>query len=234
MPSGGVTAKGAGVNAIKSLVCCLLLSACFTPEQRFDDFVERKKVLAADAGMGDEDADIPGNDQPLTAEQVAGTYLYAISTPLNPAQPVVYLAEVEATPAQDDFLDIRIRQRPLAIADRKTPVGDWSDWTAAQLEPVGTYETPPITTVVPAAANTFGLPLTTTISFKGRFQNPATPDMPDAKVEFFCGTASGLVEGLNVPLDGSTFASSRIADPADTSSYPPVYINCNKDLAAPL
>lgn len=225
------------VKAIKehAILCCLGVAACFTPEERFDDFVAAKRELAVDAGTGGEDAGgMTGNSEPLKAEQVTGSYLYAVSTPASPTQPTVYLTEVEAMPAMDDYLDVRIRQRPLAIADRKTPVGEFSEWLSMVVEPVGTYETPPITTVVPPAANSFGLPLTTTIAFKGTFFNPATDDMPEAKVEFFCGTATGVVEGLNLPLDGSTFAASRIPDPADTSTYPAVVINCNKDPAAPL
>ncbi len=222
------------MNPAKPILLGLTLTGCFAPEQRFDDFVEDKKQLAADAGTDASDAGEPGNTQPLTAEQVTGTYSYAISTPVDPTKPTVYLTEVEASPATGDFLNVRIRQRPLAFADRKTPVGAFSEWTTTRVEPTGTYQSPSITTVVPAAANSFGLPLTTTIVFTGLFVNPGTPEMSDAKVEFFCGTATGVVEGLNLPLDGSTFAASRIPDPADTSTYPEVVINCNKDPAAPL
>ncbi|HEX6239683.1 MAG TPA: hypothetical protein VFZ61_02270 [Polyangiales bacterium] len=212
----------------------VVLAGCFTPEERFDEFIDRKKALVSDAGS-ETDADAgQGNEQPLTAEQVAGSYLYAVSTPVDPTKPVVYLAEVEASPAADDQLDVRIRQQPLAIVDRKTPVGDFSEWTSMVVSPTGTYETEPMTLVVPPAANSFGIQLTTIIAFQGTFLNPATPDDPDAKVDFFCGTATGMVAGLNLSLDGSTFSASRIPDPEDTSSYPDVVINCNRDPAAPL
>ncbi len=219
------------VNPSKPLLLLLTCSACFDPAGKFDDFVTAKEKLAVDAG-GDTGGE-PGNAEPLKAEQVPGAYLYAISTPTNPAQPTVYLAEVEASQVGDG-LEVRIRQRPLAIADRKTPVGDFSDWMTNVVDASGAYESPAITTVVPAAANAFGLELTTTVTFRGRLVNPATAEMPDAKVEFFCGTATGVVEGLNLSLDGSTFAAVRIPDPADTSTYPAVVINCNKDPAAPL
>jgi len=216
------------------LIVGLTLAACFTPEERFDDFVEAKKELTADAGGSAGDASGGGNSEPLKAEQVVGSYSYAISTPVSPTQPTVYLAEVEATPGAGDALNVRLRQRPLSIMDRVTPVGDFSEWADLVVQPTGLYTTPPITTVVPAAANSFGLPLTTTITFTGMFQNPATPAMPDAKVEFFCGTATGTVKEFGLSLDGSTFAASRIPNPADTSTYPAVVINCNKDPAAPL
>jgi len=225
---------GVSVNPAKPILFGLALTACFAPEQRFNDFVDDKKQLAADAGADAGDAGEPGNTEPLTAEQVTGTYSYAISTPVDPTKPTVYLTEVEASPARDDSLNVRIRQRPLSFADRTTPVGEFSEWTTTLVEPTGTYVSPPITTVVPAAANSFGLPLTTTIVFAGVFVNPGTPEMPDGNVEFFCGTATGVVEGLNLPLDGSTFAASRISDPTDTSTYPDVVINCSKDPAAPL
>jgi hypothetical protein len=225
------------VHSFKPILCglsCLSLAACFSPEERFDDFVAAKKEIAPEAGVGGDDGGGIDNTEPLTAEQIGGSYLYAIATPIAPTQPVVYLAELEATPAMDGKLEVRLRQQPLAIADRKTPVGDFSEWIAMEVFPSGVYESPPITTVVPAAANSFGLALTTTITFRGTFVNPATAEMPDAKVEFFCGTATGIVEGLNLPLDGTTFAASRIPDPSDTSTYPDVVINCSKDPAAPL
>lgn len=216
-----------------SLVAGVVLAACFTPEELFDDFLDAKRQLAADAGTGGDDAG-QANEQPLTAEQVTGSYSYAIATPVDPTQPVVYLAEVEATPAPDDSLEVRMRQRPLAIADRTTPVGEFSDWTTMLVDSTGAYESPPITTQVPAAANSFGLPLTTTIVFTGRFINPASAEQPDAEVEFFCGAATGMVEGIGLSLEGSTFAASRIPDPDDSSTYPDVVINCNQDPAAPL
>ncbi len=215
-----------------ALICLLLAHpACFKPEDRFNDFVAAERKLASDAGS--DASQVPGNAEPLQAEQVTGSYLYAISTPTNPAQPTVYLAEVEAS-QQGDQLQMRIRQRPLAIADRKTPVGDFSDWSTMLVDANGTYQSPPITTVVPPAANPFGLALTTTVTFTGMIPNPATADMPNAPVAFFCGTATGSVEGLNLSLDGSTFAAVRIPDPTNTSTYPAVVINCNKDPAAPL
>lgn len=222
----------ASVTIRFALICVLVTySACFNPEARFNDFVSAERKLASDAG--NDAGQVPGNAEPLQAEQVIGSYLYAISTPTNPAQPTVYLAEVEAT-QQGDQLQMRIRQRPLAISDRKTPVGDFGDWSTMLVDANGTYQSPPITTVVPPAANPFGLALTTTITFTGMIPNPATADMRNVPVPFFCGTATGSVEGLNLSLDGSTFAAARIPDPTNTSTYPNVVINCNKDPAAPL
>lgn len=217
-----------------AIVGCLILSGCFAPRDRFDNFVEAKKNL--DAGGVDDGGDGQGpiNSEPVTAEQITGTYLYAISTPVDPKQPLVYLAEFDASPAMDGLIEVRLRQRPLAIKDRKTPVGEFSEWISAEVNPTGTYETPSMTTVVPPEANSFGLPLTADIRFKGTFANPATAEMPDAKIEFFCGTATGTVQGLNLPLDGTTFAALRLDHPEDTSSYPDVLINCSKDPAAPL
>lgn len=222
------------MNAFTTIGCALFFSACFSPEDRFNDFIALKKSAASDAGGEPEEGGAPGEGEPLTAEQVTGTYLYAISTPIDPTHPIVYLAEFEASPGMGDALAVRLRQRPLSITDRQTPVGEFSDWIDAAVEPTGTYQTPPITTEVPAAANTFGLPLTATVQFEGTFRNPATPEMPQAKVEFFCGTAMGKVEGVGLSLDGSTFAASRIPNPDDPSTYPEVLLNCSKQPAAPL
>lgn len=223
--------KGVRVQPTKGLLLSLALSACIEPKDRFDEFVAEKTRLAPEAGI--DAGEVAGNTTPLSAEQVTGTYLYAVSTPANPSQPTVYLAEVEASELGEQ-LEVRMRQRALSVTDRKTPVGEFSEWITQLLDPAGSYQSPSITTVVPPEANPFGLALTTTITFTGTFRNPASAEMPDAKVEFFCGTATGLVEGLNLSLDGSTFAALRIPDPANPDSYPAVVINCNRDPAAPV
>jgi hypothetical protein len=219
------------VNLRQLAALCGMCTACFDPNEKFQDFVDAKKALATDAGT----TTPGGNTVPLLASQVDGVYLYAVSTPAAPLQPTVYLAEVEGTQTGTQ-LSVRIRQQPLSKLDRATPVGDWSEWLTTDVDVAGKYETGPILTVVPAAANSV-LPLDTTteISFSGLFVNPSTPDMMEAKVQLFCGTGAGrAISPIALDLTGTTFAATRITDPADPSSYPAVVINCNMDPAQPL
>lgn len=213
---------------------CVVCASCFAPEDKFDDFVEAKREIAPEAGSGGPGGDA-GSGIPLKADQISGTYYYAVSIPLSPSLPTVYLAQVEASDA-GDMLSVRIRQRPLSKTDRKTPVGEWSEWQTNLVSPVGSYMSPAISTTVPAAANAVtGTDSETEIAFEGTFINPATESMPDAKVEFFCGTGSGqATKPLFIPLNGATFAAQRLDTPDDPSTYPPVVINCNKDPARPL
>jgi hypothetical protein len=175
-----VARKGTSVNPIKLIPLCILGAACFAPEDKFDDFVEQRRESLGDAGSSQSDAG--ENGEPLKAEQITGTYLYAVSVALEPSLPTVYLADISARQIGDQ-LEVTIRQQPLS---------------------------------------------TTETTFTGTFVNPGTADDPDAKLQFFCGTMSGkAITPFTIPLDGSTFAASRIENPDDPSSYPRVLIDCN-------
>jgi hypothetical protein len=211
-------------------IALLTLSmSCADPSARFDEFVERddqareKQGPEPDAGGPSEGFVLP------TAEQSRGTFLLAISTPLGPTQPVVSLLEVEADD-KDGKLELRLRYKPLAAADRKTPVGDFNDWQTILVNADGTFKGETFHASTPGSANPLGgTPLEADLSLQGK---PASNVKPGETVDFLCGDVTGTVfVGLALPLAGSTFTAARIKDPAN---YPPVTINCSMTPAAAL
>lgn len=215
------------MNPIKVFPLCALLAACFAPEEKFDDFLRDRLAKLGDAGMSNPEGD-GGNSVPLRAEQLEGTYLYAVSVALAPSLPTVYLAEVKAEQVGEQ-LAVTIRQRPLSKDDWRTPVGDYGEPRSDLVPATGSYTSELVVSVVPAAANAVtGADSRTETVFTGRFDNPATPDDPDAKLQFFCGTMTGeATSPLMIDLSGSTFAATRIPDVDDPDSYPRVVINCD-------
>lgn len=214
------------MNPIKVIPLCILGAACFAPEDKFNDFVDQRRASLGDAGTGT-DGQV-GNEAPLRAEQLDGTYLYAVSVSLAPDLPTVYLAEITARQVGEQ-LEVTIRQQPLSKNDWRTPVGPYSEPRVDLVTPTGEYTTDTVISTVPAAANAVtGSESVTETVFTGVFTNPATEDDPDAKLQFFCGTMEGRsTKPLPLDLSGSTFAATRIEDPSDPSSYPRVVINCD-------
>jgi hypothetical protein len=208
------------------------LSACASPEARFDDFADGKND-GGGASNGLQQAD---GSFDLTPGQISGTYLYVVSTIVAPRIPTIYLAEVEAEKV-GKAIKLRIRQRPVSKTDRATPVAPWGDWHEDILDTEGEIDSDPIRTTVPAAANALtGFDTDTEIAMHGRLFNLTADDDPEAPVDFFCGTITGRVISP-FPIDdlsGSTFTGSRITNVDDPESYPPVVINCSKDPARPL
>jgi hypothetical protein len=205
----------------------LALSACVDPAGRYDEFVERQEKARQKPDAGG--FDLPDGSVELPdPEQLNGTYLYVVSfTGLSPEQPTVYELEVTAE-REGDTYTLNMRERPLAIADRKTPVGEWGPWQSHQVTPQGSYETPELTFVVPGAANVLGSETTALIVFRGNVGNARLEEGPEERVEFFCGDVSGrLTKPIMLPIEG-TFTATRITDP---DNYPKAVINCAGDPA---
>jgi len=218
------------VNPIKVIPLFMLgavsVTGCFSPEDRFDDFVKQRRALLDDAGLGGETGG-GGNGEPPRPEQLEGTYLYAVSVAIARTSPTVYLAEITARQVGDK-LEVTIRQQPLSKNDWKTPVGPSSQPRTDLVSRSGEYTTELVVSTVPKEANAVtGAESMTEVYFTGTFENPATPDDPDAKVQFFCGTMTGMATfPAVINLAGSTFAATRIDTPDDPGSYPPVVIDC--------
>ncbi|HEX6245259.1 MAG TPA: hypothetical protein VFZ61_30260 [Polyangiales bacterium] len=207
----------------------LTLAGCVDPAARFDEFVAREEAAKMPPGGGGEPVPDAGFVLP-TPEQSAGNFLLAVSTGLGRTKPVVSLLEVEADD-QDGQLELRLRYRPLAASDRKTPVGEFNAWQSVLVNADGTYTAPSIRVAVPGAANPIdGSNIEADLTLQGR---PTAKVEPGKTVDFLCGDVSGTLfaYGLPLPLAGSTFTATRIVDP---DAYPDVTIDCQMNPAAPL
>lgn len=176
------------------------------------------------AGSCDAPAELPA------PEQLSGTFLFVVSTPLDPSKPFVNLLEVRAT-REGELYRITMREQPLSAMDRKTPVGMFSADRTFEVAPSGCFSSMALSFDIPAAANPIiALPATTELSFTG---NIATAQRDaNGAVGFWCGTVSGrTITPLPMSIDGSTFTAIRISDP---NNLPPVVINCAMTPASPL
>lgn len=204
------------------LVLSLLFNACDSEGRR--------------RGADGEDEQASDQTSSLKAQQVSGTYLYAISTVLARTLPVVYLAEVEAK-EMDGALELRLRQRPLSKLDRATPVGPWTDWSVVLVDPTGALAGEPLSALIPAEANPItGFDTEAEIVMTASLASLRDPEHPDAPLDFLCGEVAGRILSP-IPVDdlsGSTFAATRIEDVTDPATYPEVVINCERQPARAL
>jgi hypothetical protein len=225
MPSRLVSRRSRRCAAV--VVGCVMLAACADPAARFEEFVAREESTDTSPGR---DASAPEGFVLPTPEQSAGTFLLAVSTALGRTKPVVSLLEVEAEDKAGQ-LELRLRYRPLAAADRKTPVGEFNEWQSVLVNPDGTYNAPSVHVVTPASANPIdGSMIESDLTLEGR---PVANVEPGKTVDFLCGDVSGTLfaYGLGIPLAGATFTATRITDP---DHYPAVTIDCAMTPAAPL
>lgn len=176
---------------------------CIDSRLRFDEFSEKiaKKNASVDDGGG-----VPsGGCITPTAEQLAGSYLFALSAKPSPDNPILALLTVKPE-LKDGKIVGSVLFEPLAIKDGMSTVG---------VKNQGTFEldsnqltTPAFHVVLPGEANPVspGLKAEADIIFSG------TVCLDDSMVaRSFCGAASGdITAPLTLPLEGSTFGAVRI------------------------
>jgi hypothetical protein len=213
------------------LFCAFLLSSAVTAAC---DSGSKKESSESGVNTGEEpsDQDAAG----LLPEQLAGTYLFGISTVLARSAPIVVMVEL-AVEAHDDQLEVRLRERPISKSDRVTPVGDWSEWITGAVDAEGNWNSDTIHVTIPADANSIiATDTEVAIVLSSQLLELRSPDDPAAALGFLCGDVTGqIIDPIPVDnLDGSTFAGTRIEDVDDVASYPEVTINCDHGLPRPL
>lgn len=208
----------------------LALAGCPDPGGDFDDFAKRTGTASADAGMAAlGSCDLPEGELP-EPEQLSGTFVFSVSTTVGRERPFVFLLDVDVSRNGARY-EITIVAQPLAANDRKTPVGKPTDPQTFSVEAGGCFTSVPQLFALPAGANPI-LPVqaTSELSFSGSVAS-AIRDA-SGSVTFWCGQVNGRsVTPLPMNIDGSTFAATRVANPAQ---LPPVVINCAMDPARPL
>ncbi|HSO00070.1 MAG TPA: hypothetical protein VLS89_17375 [Candidatus Nanopelagicales bacterium] len=197
------------------------LTGCADPEDELNDFVERRDQISTTGTTTTTDT---GGCTVPAAGAIDGDYLLALSATLNPAKPILFLAQV-TTSAMGDGLGFSMNLQALTAADRSTPVGAATDVGPFQVNADGSFvaDLPPLT--VPNTANPItGSEIQADATMTGSLCDPA---------EFICGTVTGTaIASITLNLDGSTFTMEKVPTPG---AYPePPQINCAGTLAEPL
>ncbi|HEY6879528.1 MAG TPA: hypothetical protein VI299_15985 [Polyangiales bacterium] len=218
-----------GFRTGHALFLLLAWTGCPDPGADFDDFAKRAGT-SHDAGPVEQGGcALPEGALPAP-EQLSGTFLFSVSTTVGRDRPFVFLLDVDVSRSGARY-EITIVAQPLAANDRKTPVGAPTDPQTFSVEAGGCFTSVPQLFALPAGANPI-LPVqaTSELSFSGNVGS-ALRDARGA-VTFWCGQVNGRsVTPLPMNIDGSTFAATRVTNPAQ---LPPVVINCAMDPARPL
>jgi len=195
--------------------CLLCLGAfgCVDTTAPFDEFTKRQRAknerdqMMGDQNTGGQPGDLDGGCLAPTAQQFAGTYLFAMSASPSPDRPILALLTV-APRMKDDKVIGELTFEPLSIEDRMFTVGVKNDGT---FELAGTsLMTPPFGVVLPGNAN----PVQPGLNAEADFELVSDICLDGGvTVDFFCGEAKGnITVPLTLPLEGSTFGAVRIEE----------------------
>jgi len=205
------------LRPLAPLSMLLTLCGCPNTQGEFDSFNERY----AEAYPPVEAASCDGGGMVPMPGEADGTYFEALAASLNTAKPFVLLTTVTTTATGETGMEISMEIQPLSAADRRTPVGDAVATGPAPVQTDGTFELLQVVPMDGEANPINGLALEATLVSKGAL----------CATDFICGTVDGdavVNDALEVNVDGSTFAMTKVGSEAD---YPePVPVDCDKTL----
>jgi len=206
-------------SLVLASVCALGSMACVDPEGSFNDFVDRSKAL----GVGGTTADA-GDCTPPAPGEVEGNVFLAVSLSIAKTLPVTLAGTLES-PEVNGRPSILLKLSALNYSDRKTPV-------QTEIIPRGPYvidETGSFTAelpqeVIPAAANA--------VTKQDSESQVTLTGKVCGKSDFYCGTLVAQIIQPALPNVQGTYALTFVDDLA-TIPPDPVYINCEREVAAP-
>jgi hypothetical protein len=199
-------------RVLLGLLPCALLG-CVDPAADFDDFnkrvEERERRHAEEEEMhGGADGGCGG----LPAAMIEGSYYFTYRPKVAEDTPILALFEVTArdAAATGDF-ELDVLFKPVAIADKKTPLGEPSPGVM-KVKADGSFTIDDFSIFIPGAAN----PVLEDTDFKALVHLSGTLcGEVDAPLATFCGDGLGeLLEPVTVNLDGSSFGAQRLVGDA--------------------
>lgn len=179
------------------LACALLAlgsSACADANGRFQAFEDRRVELSGDAGASSAGGGGAGADcRPPAPGVVAGPALLALETATSPGAAILFFGELE-TPAVDGKTGVKYSYKALAVADRRTQVGEPLLVGPYAIAEDGRFDAPTAESTLPGSANAIlpGVPITSQLTLHGTICGVA---------DFYCGTVTGTV---SAPVQGDT------------------------------
>ncbi len=190
------------------ILLCLGFGAlgCVDAQGRFDEFSRKIAEKSANVRDGGDSGDGGGKCNPPNAEQLAGTYLFALAAKPAPDTPILALLTVKPE-MKNGIIVGTVLFEPLSTEDGMSTVGVKNE---GSFELDGTaLTTRAFPVVLPGNANpvTPGAEAQADIMFSGRVC------LDGMSVKSFCGSASGTItKPLTLPLDGSTFGAVRVEE----------------------
>jgi hypothetical protein len=184
------------MRALAWAITVLVLGAtgCADASGRFQAFEERRvggegDAIAGAPGVGGADAGC----QPPAPGVVSGPALLALETSTVPGAAILFFGELE-TPALAGGTAVQFSYRALAVADRRTLVGEPLVVGPYVIESDGSFDAPTPESTLPGSANALspGLPITSQLTLHGSICGVS---------DFYCGTVTGTV---TEPLEAKT------------------------------
>lgn len=203
------------------MMSLVVLVACGPdPEGKFNEYVDEAEELAPKMDIPPPKEDIP---PPPPDFDLTGKSLLAISTIVSKDLPLQFISTVTQRQENDGSIFIDISLQPLSLTSQmvtvpREPVGPPLEFKDIPVVD-GKYTVDAGETMVTGMANPItGSDITATLVLAAEVRDG----------DFVCGAVSGMVTApLMTTIDGSTFASVRLAD--ETMLPTDVTINCNKD-----
>jgi hypothetical protein len=131
----------------------LWVSGCADASGRFQAFEDRRVQLGGDAGASSTGMGGAGADcQPPAPGVVAGPALLALETSTSPGAAILFFGDLE-TPELDGKTAVKFSYKALAVADRRTEVGEPLVVGPYPIGEDGRFDAPTEESTLPGSAN---------------------------------------------------------------------------------
>lgn len=211
-----------------ALVLALLApvaSGCADASGRFQAFEDRRVQVQGGADASSQDFGGAGAEcQPPAPGVVQGPALLSLETSTSPGAAILFFGEL-TTPELAGQTAVKYSYRALAVADRRTLVGEPLVVGPYPIGADGSFDAPTDESTLPGSANTIlpGVPITSQLTLHGTICGVS---------EFYCGTVTGTV---SAPVQGPTTGrfGLQLVPSLDELPARPRYA-CDEDALAPM
>jgi hypothetical protein len=199
-------------------------SACADANGRFQAFEDRRVQLGGDAGASPAGVGGAGAGcQPPAPGVVAGPALLALETTTVPGAAILFFGDLE-TPELNDQTAVKFSYQALAVADRRTRVGEPLVVGPYVIAEDGSFDAPTAESTLPGSANALspGLPITSQLTLHGTICGVS---------DFYCGTVTGTVTAPLVAETTGRFGLTLVPSLDELPARP--RFGCDADALAP-
>jgi hypothetical protein len=181
-------------SALALALLAPVAAACADASGRFQAFEDRRVQVQGEAGTSPQGEGGAGSEcQPPAPGVVQGPALLALETSTSPGAAILFFGEL-TTPELSGQTAVKFAYRALAIADRRTLVGDPLVVGPYAIGEDGRFDAPTDESTLPGSANAIlpGVPITSQLTLHGTICGVS---------DFYCGAVTGTV---TAPVQGPT------------------------------